>query len=322
MANMSTDIARLEAVDVREVWPDEARHLTPWLADNLDVLSNALGIDLELDGSEVPVGPFNADLLLHDTNTGAKVVVENMIGNTDHDHLGKVITYAAGLEASHAVLVAETFRPEHRSALQWLNAHSRESVSFFGIVLKVWKIGDSAPAPQLDVVVEPDTWVRSVHARSSDGLSTSQLAYRDFWAEFLPAFHERYPGWSRAQTPSKDNWMNFPAGKSGVHYSVNFCHPEDRPRFRFELYVDGKDKEDVDRRFAELEAQRPKIETAFGDTLEWERLDTRRASRIASYYPDDVGVHTRDKWPDVREWTLDHLGRLREAMQPHIDGLA
>lgn len=319
---MSTDIARLEAVDVREVWPDEARHLTPWLAENLDVLGNALGIDLELDGSEVSVGTFSADLLLHDTNTGAKVVVENMIGNTDHDHLGKVITYAAGLEASHAVLVAETFRPEHRSALQWLNAHSRESVSFFGIVLKVWKIGDSAPAPQLDVVVEPDTWVRSVHARGSDALSTSQLAYRDFWAEFLPAFHERYPGWSRAQTPSKDNWMNFPAGKSGFHYSVNFCHPEDRPRFRFELYVDGKDKEDVDRRFTELEAQRLKIETAFGDTLEWERLDTRRASRIASYYPDDVDVHTRDKWPDVREWTLNHFGSLRAAMQPHIDGLA
>ena len=127
---LSKTIGELEAVPIRDVWPDEARDLTPWLAENLEALGRALGMDLELDGSEVAVGPFSADLLLHDANTGKHVVVENMMGNTDHDHLGKIITYAAGLGASHAVLVAETFRQEHRSALQWLNANSRDSVSF------------------------------------------------------------------------------------------------------------------------------------------------------------------------------------------------
>ena len=111
-------IDRLVSVPIREVWADEARDLTPWLAANLEDLSSAIGMDLELKGSEVSVGPFSADLLLHDANTGGLVVVENMIGTTDHDHLGKIITYAAGLEATHAVLIAETFRPEHRSALQ------------------------------------------------------------------------------------------------------------------------------------------------------------------------------------------------------------
>ena len=117
---LTKTIGELEPVPVRDVWRDEARDLTPWLAEYLEALGRALGMDLELDGSEVAVGPFSADLLLHDANTGKHVVVENMFGNTDHGHLGKIITYAAGLGASHAVLIAETFRQEHRSALQWL----------------------------------------------------------------------------------------------------------------------------------------------------------------------------------------------------------
>ena len=293
--------------------------VTPWLADNLDALGSALGMDLELDGSEVPVGPFSADLLVHDANTGSRVVVENMFGNTDHDHLGKVITYAAGLGASHAVLVAETFRQEHRSALQWLNSNSRDSVSFFGIVLKVWRIGDSDPAPQLDVVVEPDEWVRRVHAANPGELSSTQLAYREWWAEFLPAFHDRYPGWSRAKAPSKGNWMTFPSGKSGFHYSVVFCHRAGRPAFRFELYVDGKDEDDVDRRFAHLMERRVAIEEAFEDALDWERLDRRRASRLACYFPEEVGVNSRERWSSVRTWTLERMGLFREVVQPHID---
>ena len=316
---MKARVGELESVPIREVWPDEARDLTPWLADNLDALGSALGMDLELDGSEVPVGPFSADLLLHDANTGSRVVVENMIGNTDHDHLGKVITYAAGLDASHAVLVAETFRQEHRSALQWLNSNSRDSVSFFGIALKVWRIGDSIPAPQLDVVVEPDEWVRSVHAANPGELSSTQLAYREWWAEFLPAFHDRYPGWSRARAPSKGHWMDFPSGKSGFRYSVNFCRRAGRPSFRFELYVDGKDADDVDRRFAHLMERRVAIDDAFEDALDWEPLDRRKASRLACYFPEEVDVHSRERWSSVRTWTLERMGPFREVVQPHID---
>ena len=318
---MTKAIGQLEPVPIRDVWADEARNLTPWLAENPEELGRALGMDLELDGSEVAVGPFSADLLLHDANTGKHVVVENMIGNTDHDHLGKIITYAAGLGASHAVLIAETFRQEHRSALQWLNANSRDSVSFFGIALKIWKIGDSMPAPQLDVVVEPDEWVRSVQAASPDELSGTQLAYRDFWAEFLPAFHERYPGWSGAKTPSKVNWMSFPSGTARITYSVNFCYPNNRPRFRFELYVDGKDKDEATRRFEEIKRRREEIEEAFDNPLEWEPLDQGKASRVACYYPDEADVHARDQWDDLRGWTPEHIGVFKKVMQSHLNAL-
>ena len=189
------------------------------------------------------------------------------------------------------MLVAETFRQEHRSALQWLNSNSRDSVSFFGIALKVWRIGGSIPAPQLDVLVEPDEWVRSVHAATPGELSDTQLAYRDWWAEFLPAFHERYPRWSRAKAPSKDNWMNFPSGKSGFHYSVNFCRRDGRPAFRFELYVDGKDENVVDRRFTQLMERRAATEDAFEDALDWERLYGKfRTTKGACAPPGQVGA--------------------------------
>ena len=314
---VTTTIGELESVPIRDVWPDEAQNLTPWLADNVGVLANALGMDdLELAGSEVSVGPFSADLVLDDSNSG-KVVVENMIGKTDHDHLGKLITYAAGLDASHAVLITEAFRDEHRSALQWLNANCRNSVSFFGIELKVWKIGGSSPAPQFDIVVQPDEWVRRVRAANSGELSPTQLAYLDFWAEFLAEFRRRYPGWSRAKAaPRKE--INLPSGKSDFRYHCDFCGPN-QSRFRLQLYVDAVDHSEAARRYSQLENKQSEIEQTYGEPLAWEPLRERKASRIAAYYPKEVNVHTRGNWDELRRWALERLGPFREAMQPHID---
>ena len=315
------DVDRLSPVPIRDVWPDEARHLTPWLAENLEHISEALGMDLDLVGAEVQVGSFSADLLLHDISSDEKVVVENMIGNTDHDHVGKLITYAAGLQATRAVLIAETFRPEHRSALQWLNDHSSNSMSFFGLTIKAWRIGDSKPAPQLEVVVEPDTWVRSARP-AADGWTSTQLAYRDFWTEFLDGFHRRHPGWSRAAAPARDNWMNFPAGRTGVHYTANFCRLDGRPRFRVELYVDAETHEQAALRFEELKKHRETVDSLVDGDLVWEPLDDRRASRIALYYPMDALVHERERWPEIRTWAIEAIGNLRDTLGPYVKSLA
>lgn len=318
---MTSAVDRLQPVPIREVWQDEARDLTPWLADNLDALSEALGIDVDLEGMEVAVGPFSADLVLRNANTGDPVVVENMMTNSDHDHLGKLITYAAGLEATHAILIADSFRPEHRSALQWLNANSTDSVHFFGVELKAWRIGNSLPAPQLDVVVEPDEWKRSIRAETGK-LSDKQRAYRDFWTEFLPEFHERHPDWSRRHTPAKGNWMEFPAGLTGLHYSVNFCRSGNQWRFRVELYVNASDKETATARFNSLQQSRDAIEARIGEPLEWDPLEQNQGCRIASYYSDDVSVDDRDRWAEVRVWAVGRMGDFRDAFRSHIVKLA
>ena len=179
--------------------------------------------------------------------------------------------------------------------------------------------GISPPAPPPPVVVKPDKRVREL--RDTDELKGVHLAYRNFWSEFLPAFHQQYPGWSRARNPSKDSWMSFPAGKAGVFYSVCFCRPEKRYRFRLELHIDANSPAVATRRFKQLRDRQTAIEAAFGDALVWEELSDSRASRIASYYPEDVRVRDRERWGALRAWAISRMGVFKQTFQPHITAL-
>ena len=172
------------------------------------MLSDALGMDLELEGMEMAVGQFSADLVFRDLGSDSRVVVENMLTATDHDHVGKLITYGAGLDANHVVLLAERFRPEHRTALTWLNTISEDGFGFFGLALEVLRIDDSRPAPSLRTVVQPDDWHRTVKSAKNQ-LSKSAQLYFGFWSEFLPDFHEAHPGWSRSTKAQSVNWASF-----------------------------------------------------------------------------------------------------------------
>ena len=315
-------VESLEDVPLREVWPDEARDFTPWLAEHSDHPGKALQMDLELEGNEVPVGPFSADVVLRDANTG-HLVVENLLETTDHDHLGKLITYAAGLEAQWAVLVAKAFRLEHRSALNWLNSLSGEGSGFFGIEVHAVRIGDSPAAVQLDVVVEPDDFSRRARAgvgRARAGektVSEWHAGYIDWWAEFLPEFHEAHPGWSNAPTPQPSNWINFPSGRSDVRYGLSFAYPTGASNYslRAEVYVsDGESTYPV------LKAQRAEIEAACDLVLQWEPLENARASRVAAYL-DPVDPADRQNWTEYRKWAIETLGELRQVFAEPIRNL-
>ena len=310
------EVASLDEVPLREVWPDEARDFTPWLAENPDQLGRELHMDLELEKAEFAVGPFSADVVLRDANTGQRVVVENLLETTDHDHLGKLITYAAGLEAHWAVLVAKAFRPEHRSALTWLNSISGEGSGFFGIEVHAVRIGDSPAAVRLDVVVAPDNFARRARAGAKTVTETNSR-YTDWWAEFLPAFHDAHPGWSNAQTPQPVNWMTFPTGRSGVRYDLSFAYPTGATNYslRAGIYIDEGDAV-----YPALEAQRSAIEAACGLDLQWEPLENARASRIATYL-DPAEPADRARWPDYRAWAIRTLGELRQAFAVPIKNL-
>jgi hypothetical protein len=317
------EVESLVDVPLREVWPDEARDFTPWLAQHPDHLGKALQMDLELEGGEVPVGPFSADVVLRDANTDHLVVVENLLEMTDHDHLGKLITYAAGLEAHWAVLVAKSFRPEHRTALNWLNTLSGEGSGFFGIELHAVRIGDSPAAVQLDVVVEPDDFSRQARAgvgraRSGDRtVSEWNARYIEWWAEFLPAFHDTYPGWSNARTPRPANWINFPSGRSDVRYGLSFAYPTGATNYSLRAEVYLWDGEAV---YEALEAQRAEIEAACELELVWEPLENATASRVATYL-DPIDPADRESWPQYRAWAIDTLGELRRVFAEPIRNL-
>lgn len=191
-------LGRLEPVSVREIMPHEARDFTIWLSepDNLRELGSALGMTLEPIATEVSVEDFSADLVCKSLDDGSTVLIENQYGRTDHDHLGKILTYTGGLKASTMVWIAETIRPAHRAALDWLNASTVEGVNFFGIELEMLKIGDSVPAPRFNVVSKPNDWAKQVRASAIP--SQKQWTEADerrarYWQQVRDAIHPGLP---------------------------------------------------------------------------------------------------------------------------------
>ncbi len=164
MDQVAVAIGRLTPVAAREVWPHEALDFTPWLLENADVLADVLGMNLELEAAEHAVGGFSLDLIGQEIGSGARVIVENQLESSDHTHLGQIMTYAGGTDASHVVWIAPSFREEHRKALEWLNERTDEETRFFAVEIKAVRIGDSAVAPLLTLVVQPNDWGKQVRA--------------------------------------------------------------------------------------------------------------------------------------------------------------
>lgn len=215
---MSTvSLGRLTSVDLREAWLGEASEFTPWLAedDNLKLLGDTIGLDLELEATEKDVGPFRADILCRDTTTNAWVLIENQLERTDHSHLGQIITYAAGLNAVTIVWIAKQITEEHRAALDWLNQITAEEVNFFGLEIELWRIGESQRAPKFNVVSKPNNWADVVRKQTSGAANESetQRFYREYWASFMDYAEQRSTKFKR-RAPQPQYWMDFAVGRS------------------------------------------------------------------------------------------------------------
>lgn len=313
-------IGSLESVDIREVWKDEARDFTPWLAEQAELLGEALGMELVHEETEAAVGEYSADLVFIEEGTDQRIVVENMFNRTDHDHLGKLITYMAGLGAHYTVLLASEFRDEHQAALNWLNTISTNDFGFFGIVLEVWRIGDSSPAPRFRVAVQPDNWSRSVRASRDYSSTETNRAWQRFWEEILPELHDAYPDWKGNVTPPKHSTLNFSSSSSYKQVKYKFgCHKSGRPRV--DVYIDTGDEGSTKDIFDKLYGSRQKIEQAVGKELEWDRLNGKRASRISLSNPDEIQVTEESCWPEVRTWFIREMGTMRDAFDPVLKDL-
>jgi hypothetical protein len=308
---MNVELGRLEAVDPRLVWPHEAHDFTPWLLANADRLSEALGIDLELETAEHGVGGYSLDLVGRDMTNDAVLIVENQLAVTDHSHLGQVLTYAAGTAASTIVWIATAFREEHRQALDWLNENTGENAHFFGIELKVVRIGDSVRAPLLDVVVQPNDWQKQVRAATQAGAASGKGAlYVEFWSRLLERVHAEHPEWTRAQRSVTQNWFEMKSPIRGCIISSSFAQND---RLRHELYIDTGDGEQNVELFSSLRERLDEFEAAYGRALSWEELPNRRACRVADY-KDGCAVTEVERHDEFIEWFLDAGTRLRRAL--------
>jgi len=309
-------LGRLSAVPPREVWSHEARDFTPWLLNNVDVLSELLGMDLALDVAEHPVGGFSLDLMGRDVTTGEVVIVENQLETSDHAHLGQILTYAAGTDPATIVWVAASFRPEHRAAIDWLNTRTDESTRFFGVELGVVRIGQSAPAPSFRLVAQPNDWEKTVRAGTSlNEVTGKQVLYRSFWTRWIDLMAAERPGWSRAKRPPRDSWFSTTTGTSGVHFYTSFT----RQGLSSELAFEDPDAEVNTARLRALEANRRELEDHYGQTLAWQDLPGRKSTRIAEYLTG-ADVLVEGEWDRYLAWLLDRQTRLRAALD-HVGGV-
>lgn len=184
---MIPELGTLEEVDLRQAWPHEAHGFTPWLAQHLKALAKEIGIPLKLERVEATVGSFSADILARNPQDDSLVLIENQLEITNHDHLGKIMTYLAGLEAKVIIWVARDFRSEHLSAVRWLNDHTTDPFTFFAVRVKVMRIGDSPLAPIFEVLEKPNEWERQLQTVSAESKPLSEAGqFRlEFWTHYL-----------------------------------------------------------------------------------------------------------------------------------------
>lgn len=305
-----SDFGELKKVPLRNVWPHEAIDFTPWLADNITELGNVLGMELELTEREASVGDFSLDLLAKDLSSSKMVVIENQFNQTDHDHLGKLLTYAAGFDASTVIWVSEVVRDEHRQALDWLNQRTDTETQFFAVVAEVLQIDESRPAFNFKPVVLPNEWQKSTK-RSSKSISSRGEKYRNYFQMLIDELREQYK-FTKLRVAQPYNWTGFATGISGFLFSASFAQGGNA---RTEIYLDTGDKDETKMIFDELKLNEESLAEQFGCSLEWERLDNKRASRIAVYRKGTIGG-TEEELNKIRKWHIENLIKFKEIVIP------
>lgn len=307
-------IGKIQRVPLREVWRHEAYDFTSWIQENLDVLNEALGLDLTSADREQAAGSFSVDLVA-ENSSGDTVVIENQLERSDHDHLGKLITYLTAYEAKVAIWIVAEPRPEHTRAIAWLNETT--SAAFYLIKAEAIRINDSASAPLLTVIVGPSEEARIVGAVKRD-LAARHYERHDFWTRFLEFAKSRSKLHAHI-SPGYETWIGTGAGRMGLAYNYVVNQHESR----VELYIDrGRDSDEQNATiFDELSAHRSEIESVFGGELVWQRLEGRRACRIMS--PVSIGGYKDDeRFEALAEALVDCMQRLERALAPHVRNLS
>jgi hypothetical protein len=306
-------IGKIERVPLRDIWKHEAYDFTTWLQDNIDILNDALGLSLSNPEREQSAGSFNVDLVAED-EAGNPVIIENQLEKSDHNHLGKLITYLTAIGAKTAIWIVADPRPEHVGAISWLNESL--SANFYLLKVEGIRIGDSEPAPLLTLIVGPSEESRAVGEKKKEMAERYSLRY-EFWNELLEKAKEKTKLHAQI-SPGQYGWVGTGAGKRGLGYNYGVTKHEGQ----VELYIDrGRDSEDENKKiFDELISHKDEVEEVFGEPLKWERLEGKRACRISKKI--EIGGYRDDaKWPEVHEAMIDAMCRLEKSLKPYISKL-
>lgn len=305
------NLSKLEEIkDLRTVWPHEALDFTPWLAqdDNITLLADAIGIDITVDETESSVGDFNVDIFASETGTDRKIIIENQLEDTNHDHLGKLITYASGKSADIVIWVVKQASEEHKAAIEWLNNHTDDSVGFL-CEIKLYRIGNSEPAVKFEVIEKPNDWTKEI--KKSESINETQQLRYDYWVAFEdyafknPTFAKNF----KKRKPSKNHWLNFSIGSSACHIAVSQI--KQRNELDVELYIS-----DDTELYNSLYENKTDIELTSGLSFDWRELPDRKASRIV--LEKSVQLENKNAWGSQFEWLIDVMVKMKTTFSKYI----
>jgi hypothetical protein len=309
-----TPIGKLERVDLREVWKHEAHNFTQWLENNIGVLNDALDLNLVNVDREQPAGSFSIDLVAEDEG-GGTVIIENQLDKSNHDHLGKLITYLTAMSAKAAIWIVSDPRPEHVAAVAWLNDSG--SAAFYMVKVEAVRIGDSPPAPLFTVIVGPSDDAKNVGQAKKE--IAERYGIRKRWWTTLIERSAKINKLHAHITPGEYSWIGASSGIRGLN--LNYVVTQDE--CAAELYIDrGKDLEDENKAiFDQLFAHKDEIDAAFGERLSWERLEGKRACRIRHTQSGGGYRSPEDEWPGLQDTIIKDMDRLEKALRPHLKQL-
>lgn len=305
-------LGKLQEIDIRKVWQHEQYDFSKWLAseENIQELGDTLNLSLTDVKTEEFVGNYRCDILCKDEITGKVVLIENQLESTNHDHLGKIITYASGLDASVVVWIVSSARQEHASAIEWLNKHTDDDLSFFLVEVHAYKIGDSDPAPQFKIIEQPNDFVKSVKAISMNSdISDSEKCRLAFWTQFNEVLEERGKPFNKRK-PTTDHWYSIAMGSSECYISIDLVNKEHKIRVGVWI-TDNKDLFDL------FYQNREEIEASCGFQLIWDRLDKKKAS-LACTYIQGLDFGNTENYAELMNKAIDLVLLMKKAFVPFL----
>lgn len=303
------ELGEIEVLNPRDIWKHEERDFTPWIAENIAKISEVIGLPIIIEQTEQKVGNYELDIYGKVEGKDSAVIIENQLNPTDHVHLGQLLTYAGGLEASIVIWIATEVRDEHRSALDWLNRISSEKASFFLLRPEVIKIGDSKPAVKFHLEVGPSDFERRVRDIFETGDSPRYEFRLKFWEDLFHFLEKENHKWAKNRRTTKDSFITSGVGRAGVNVNVSMAQGS---RIRVEIYFpNDSDKS----HFNQLIKFKDKIEQILqGQEVSWERLEEAKASRVAvyrSYDKDECSIDSSHRI-EIFKWISARLFDLRD----------
>ena len=295
--------------DLREIWPNEAKDFTPWLAkeDNLDLLSETIGIDIVFEERESPVGNFSLDIFAKEESTDRTIIIENQLEDTNHDHLGKLITYASGKDASIIIWIVKKARDEHRQAIEWLNSHTDKEIGFYLLEIELWKIGDSNPAPKFNIVERPNDWGKTVKQTAElTSIASQQLKYWQAFNEYASK-HQKFADSFNLRTAQAHNWYDISIGTGICH----ICLEAKRQKREATIGIYIGDNKDF---YNTLTNDKEAIEAKFEGSVIWK--EANKAARL--YLSKLLDLDNEESWQDVFKWYCENAILFKEIIKKYL----